>query len=193
MDTELLFEKRSRFHISFPHLCLLPRGSTDLWLLHLFAYISILAAWWVQRSSLGSLTCVCVSMHVWVHEHGSQHVISAGGKRERERFRECKFLSSTFIFPWPDSERGRKKASQSFSYKAPLSFPSSPRLVSSPCTATLIPFSLPTCLWWDWFCRLGEYFMLWCYIQQFHSVEPLIRKKQGAFLLKEVKNPFICH
>lgn len=52
-------------------------------------------------------------------------------------------------------EEKRKKASQSFPYKAPLSFHPSPLSSSLFLTATLIPFSLPACLWWDWFCRLG--------------------------------------
>lgn len=106
-----------------------------------------------------------------------------------ERFTECKFLSSTLMFCGLTARE--EKASQSFSYKAPLSFHPSP-LVLPLLTATLIPFSLPACLWWDWFCRLGEYFMLWCYIQQLHSTAPLIRKCKVLLLLKEVKNPFIC-
>lgn len=88
---------------------------------------------------------------------------------------------------WPDSEGGKsltKLLLQSSTFFSPLVLP----LLA----ATLIPFSLPACLWWDWFCRLGEYFMLWCYIQELHSTAPLIRKCKVLLLLKEVKNPFIC-
>lgn len=41
---------------------------------------------------------------------------------------------------------------------------------------------LCACLFgWDWFCKLGEYYMLWCYIQQIHSTTPLTWKSKVLY------------
>lgn len=87
-------------------------------------------------------------------------------------------------------QRGRKKPHKASPTK--LHFLSSPLLSSA--LASPLPPSLHShtdpilsaCLFVVRliFCRLGEYFMLWCYIQQFRSAAPLIRKKARCFIIK---------
>lgn len=110
---------------SYSHTLLL-RGSTHLW----FAYI--LATWWVQRSSLGSVTCVRVSMRVWVHAWQSACDFSRRQKRQSDLENANSSPPLSFFRGLTASEGGKKPHKASLTK---LHFLSPPLLSSSPLPA----------------------------------------------------------
>lgn len=162
-------------------------------LLYVFMYILLSPClakgfWWKHHGGKALVNWTMnkrESMDVWKHVHDSQHVSSGEeGKRGKDLENANSSPPLQCSVAWQGGRKKPHKASPTKLYFLFFSLLLPPPLFLPLFTATLIPFSLPACLWWDWFCRLGEYFMLWCYIQQFHSAAPLIKKKARCFIIK---------